>query len=115
MTTIFKPIAPECDADIAVTSFRFRGKNYTISTISLVPLIDIQKVLDAKYGYSGNLGAFETMLFINGESDHIFPFGDLPGHHGLGVFARWDTEDAARDGHQEFVTRVQKCLRDAAM
>ncbi len=51
------------------------------------------------------------MLFIDGESETIYPFGDLPGHPGIGVFQRYDTEDQARDGHQNFVTRVQRYLR----
>jgi len=98
-------------ADINVTSFRFQGKNYTVSTTSLNALLPIQRRVDLDAGYTGKLGLYETMLFVNGQSVEVYPFGDLPGHHGLGVFLRYDTEEEARDGHQEFVTRVQRHLQ----
>ena len=110
MSTRFEPITPECLSSVNVTSFRFQGKNYTISTTDITDLLVIQQVVDVEYGYTGKLGRYETMLFVDGQSVAVYPFGDLPGHHGLGVFQRYDTEDEARDGHQEFVTRVQRQL-----
>lgn len=110
MSEQFVEIAPECQASVNVTSFRFQGKNYTISTTGIIDFLLIQKRVDTNAGYTGKLGLYETMLFVDGESVEVYPFGDLPGHRGLGVFQRYDTEDEARDGHQEFVTRVKRIL-----
>jgi len=95
---------------VSVTSFRFKGNNYTISTTTLDNLKHIQRMYDEQAGYTGPLGNYETMLFIDGES-MVYPFGNLPGHVKLGVFQRHETEEEARDGHQQFVTLVQKELR----
>jgi len=107
--TPFEALPPECEGTVNVTSFRFQGKNYTISTTEIMSLRRVQQMVDRDAGYTGMTGSYETMLFIDSES-LIYPFGDLPGHHSLGVFQRYDTEDEARDGHQEFVTRVQHAL-----
>src|SRR5579859_1520506 len=107
----FEELAPACEATVNATTFKYQGKTYTISTTDITHLRPMQRIFDAHHGYTGNLGYYETMLFIDGESDRIYPFGDLPGHAGLGVFQRYDTEEEARDGHQIFVTRVQRILQ----
>ncbi len=107
--TDFEEMRPECDGSVNVTTFRHNEKVYTISTTDVRHLANIQAKFDRNEGYFGELGNYETMLFINQKS-MVYPFGDLPGHRGLGVFQRYDTEEQARDGHQEFVTRIQRTL-----
>ena len=102
-------IPPECQGTVKVTSFTCGENTYTISTTEIMSLHLIQAIHDRAAGYIGLLGNYETMLFINQES-LVYPFGDLPGHPGLGVFQRYGTEEEARDGHQEFVTQVQRLL-----
>jgi hypothetical protein len=65
---------------------------------------------DAQAGYTGILDNFETMLFVDGECQE-YPFGDLSGHAGLGVFQRYQAEEQARDGHQAFMTSVKRLLQ----
>jgi len=108
---IFEELPPECAGTVNTTTFRYNGKRYTISTTEIVSLHELQRMWDLKTGYTGILGNYETMLFIDGESE-CYPFGDLPGWAGLGVFQRYETEGEARDGHQEFVTRVKRILRE---
>jgi len=105
----FQELTPECNGTVNVTTFGHQTDTYTISTTDIRHLQAIQSRTDRHAGYTGLLGNFETMLFIN-QNDDVYPWGDLPGHPGLGVFQRYDTEDEARDGHQEFVTRVQRFL-----
>src|SRR5260221_9018312 len=107
----FEEIAPECEGTVNVTTFRFQGKIYTISTTEIMSLHAVQSIVDARAGYTGTLGNYETMLFINQDS-MVYPFGDLPGHPGLGVFQRYDDEDTARDGHYTFMARVKHILAE---
>jgi hypothetical protein len=106
----FQEIEPECNATVNVTSLRYRQHNYTISTTEIISFQKTQLIYDKTAGYTGKTGNYETMLFVESESA-IYPFGDLPGYLGLGVFQRYDTEDEARDGHQQFVTQVKQILR----
>lgn len=108
---------------ISLATFRCQGHIYTVSTVDIRPLHAVQRIYDHDAGCTwedgsaegmvsapGNLvGNYETMLFVDGESV-MPPFGDLPGWPGLGVFQRYLTEDGARDGHQDFVTWVQRLL-----
>jgi hypothetical protein len=106
----FEELAPECNGTVNVTTFRHQGSVYTVSTTDIRPYHYAQRHQDYRAGYTGKLGNFETMLFIDQDSN-IYPFHDLPGHQGLGVFVRYDTEDEAHDGHQSFVTQVKKALQ----
>jgi hypothetical protein len=110
--SVFEDLPPECDGStVNATTFRYENSIYTVSTTSIMHLHHVQRRHDLHAGYQGPLGNYETMLFIDQES-MIYPFGDLPGHKGLGVFIRYETEDEARDGHQTFVTRVKKTLSE---
>ena len=110
---IFEELSPECLAAVNVTTFRYNGNRYTVSTTEIVSVHTFQRRWDLKAGYTGILGNYETMWFINGESE-CYPFGDLPGCAGLGVFQRYEAEEEARDGHQSFVTRVKRILIDGS-
>lgn len=106
--TVFEDIERRTSSDIE-TSFRYNGSVYTIATTDISHLRIMQDIVDSQNGYIGKRGNYETMLFIDGESI-IYPFGDLPGHPRLGVFQRYGTEDEARGGHQEFVSKVKQIL-----
>jgi hypothetical protein len=106
---VFEEVAPECARSVNVTSFRYEEKTYTISTTDIRHLHVEQRYHDRHAGYTGILGNYETMLFID-QNSMVYPFADMPGWPELGVFQRYETEDAARDGHQDFVTRVQRIL-----
>ena len=98
---------------ISLNSFRFAGQRYTVITSDITHLQHIQYGFDREAGYQGILGNYETMLFIGEDEQNIFPdnpFPELPGHPKLGYFARYETEDEARDGHQAFVTKLQQLL-----
>ena len=101
--------------DNAATAFLFMGQFYLIVTSDVHLLRLLQNVVDQRYGYNGPQGNYETLLFRNHEEcADLYPFGDLPGHQGTGVFQRYDTEEEARVGHQNFVLRVKKELRKRA-
>jgi len=107
---------------INVTTFRYKGKTYTISTVRLSAVADpvmrrysrfLTELGDTMTGNTALTDKdYETMLFIDGEStgDAVYPFGDLPGNKKQGTYVRYDTEDQARDGHQEFVSQVKHIL-----
>lgn len=118
---MIEELDPEFNASNTVkcTTFLHEGKVYTISTARLSGAPD--------YGFCSLMTAwgdslndnehltdkdYETMLFIDGECNgsDVYPFGDMPGNEMQGVFQRYDTEDEARDGHQEFVSRVKQIL-----
>lgn len=102
-------IEPECKGTVNVTTLKFQGTIYTISTTEIMSLKTLQRMHDLQAGYEGETGNYETMLFINQDS-LIYPFGYLPGHPGLGVFQRYETEDEAYAGHQAFVKSVKGIL-----
>jgi hypothetical protein len=118
---MIEELDPEFNASntINCTTLLHEGKVYTISTAKLSGAPD--------YGFccfitalgdllNGNTDLadkdYETMLFIDRECNgsDVYPFGDMPGNEMQGVFQRYDTEDEARDGHQEFVARVKQIL-----
>lgn len=104
---------------VNVTSFRYQGKTYTISTCDLdntpMPLYTgfMTALGDRMTGNTEQTHKrYETMLFIDGASNSVsvYPFGDLPGNATQGVYQRYETEEEAEKGHQEFVTRVKGIL-----
>lgn len=98
---------------ISINAFRFTtGEVYIVVTSDIHQLTRLQAGIDKQFGYSGPAGNYETMLFRGEESVGLYPFGDLPGCMGIGVFQRYDTEDEARDGHQVFMTQVKRELRN---
>ncbi len=120
MQALLEEMEPEWWAPntIDVTTFAYQGKTYTISTCRLSgsPMPALMGLIttmgDALTGNEEQTDKdYETMLFIDGASnDGVYPFGDLPGNDTQGVYQRYDTEDEARKGHQEFVERVKQVL-----
>ena len=91
---------------------------YTISTCQLskspkpefVSLITMVGDLEMGNG-ADTRQDFETMLFLN-DVPAEFPFGDLPGNELQGVYQRYTTQEEAKQGHSEFVTRVKAILAE---
>lgn len=101
--------------DDVATAFLFMGQLYLIITSDVHLLKPLQNIVDQRHGYNDLHRNYETLLFRNYEEcADLYPFGDLPGHKGIGVFQRYDTEEEARAGHQDFVLRVKKELRKRA-
>ncbi len=88
------------------------GEVYVVVTSDIHQLNLLQAEVDRQYGYSGPAGNYETMLFKGEESTSLYPFGDLPGCMGIGIFQRYNDEDESRDGHQVFMTQVKRELRN---
>lgn len=118
---MIEELSPEFNASntIKCTTLGFEGKTYTVSTARLSggPDYGFWSLITA-WGDSLNGNEhltdkdYETMLFVDGECNgsDVYPFGDMAGNEIQGVFQRYDTEDEAKDGHQEFVSRVKQIL-----
>lgn len=103
------PLMPWPQYTVNAVAFKYSGHEYVIITSDITRCRNIQLRYDESAGYTGGFKPYESMLFVDNESMD-YPFGDLPGHHDLGIFQRYDTEEQARDGHQTFVTRVKRVL-----
>ena len=102
---------------VNVTTFGHGTSVYTVSTCSLsgspMPFFTafVTTLGDNLTGNSDETGKdYETMLFVDGESVTIYPFGDLPGNEVQGVYQRYETREEAQVGHDVFVVRVQGIL-----
>ncbi len=98
------------ERQISLSLVKWQGQVYIVATTDITGLCEMQARFDEQAGYTGEAGTYESMLFTQTGESLLYPFGDLPGHEGLGVFQRYATEEQARDGHQVFLTQVQQTL-----
>lgn len=115
----FEEIAPEFAEPntVACTTFLFDEQTYTVSTCRLsgAPNYFLCRMITIAGDRANNNEHltnkdYETLLFLNGEPAP-YPFGDMFGNETQGIFERYDTEDEACSGHQDFVARVKQVLR----
>lgn len=119
MSNMIEEIDPEFAESNTVdcTSFTHEGKVYTVSTCQLSgsPILLFTSFMtmlgDSMMSNEDDTEKdYETMLFIDGESGGFYPFGDLPGNELQGIYQRYETEEEAKTGHQQFVDRVKVVL-----
>jgi len=99
---------------VDLTQFEHGGALYEISTINLDMLSGFAKsfvdVADSITGASTSDKRYETMLFIDGQSTEIYPFGSLPEGLCGSVSQHYATYQEAKEGHNVFVAGVKSAL-----